>query len=58
MKPSPILLSVLMAWAVFAVDARVIVSQPPMVSMNVPKQAQTQAIVLQKLAVDVEVLPA
>ena len=58
MNPSPILLSVLMAWAVFAVDARVIVSQPPMVSMNVPKQAQTQAIVLQKLAVDVEVLPA
>ena len=58
MKPSPILLSVLMAWTVFAVDARVIVSQPPMVSMNVPKQAQTQAIVLQKLAVDVEVLPA
>ena len=47
-----------MAWAVFAVDARVIVSQPPMVSMNVPKQAQTQAIALQKLAVDVEVLPA
>ena len=47
-----------MAWTVFAVDARVIVSQPPMVSMNVPKQAQTQAIVLQKLAVDVEVLPA
>ena len=57
MKPSPILLSVLMAWAVFAVDARVIVSQPSMVSMNVPKQAQTQTIVLQKLAVDVEILP-
>ena len=57
MKPTPILLSVLMAWVAFAVDARVIVTQPPIVSMNVPKQAQTQAIALQKLAVDVEILP-
>ena len=57
MKPSRLFLSMLMAWAVCAAEARVIDSRPP-VSMNLPKQQNLQAIALQKLAVDVEVLPA
>ena len=57
MKPSRLFLSMLMAWAVCSAEARVIDSRPP-VSMNLPKQQNLQAIALQKLAVDVEVLPA
>ena len=57
MKPSRLFLSMLMAWAVCSAEARVIDSRPP-VSMNLPKQQNLQAIALQKLAVEVDVLPA
>ena len=57
MKLSPLFLSMLMAWTVYSAEARVIDNRPP-VSMNLPKQQNLQAIALQKLAVDMEVLPA
>ena len=57
MKLSPLFLSMLMAWTVYSAEARVIDNRPP-VSMNLTKQQNLQSIALQKLAVDVEVLPA
>ena len=57
MKPSLLLLSVLIALSAFAAESKSI-AVPEVVQMRVPQASNSQAIVLQKLDVQVEILPA
>ncbi|UOO88784.1 hypothetical protein LVJ82_15170 [Vitreoscilla massiliensis] len=57
MKPTPLLLSVLIAFTAFAAESKSI-AVADVVQMRVPQANNSQAIVLQQLDVQVEILPA
>ena len=57
MKPTSLLLSVLIAFTAFAAESKSI-AVADVVQMRVPQASSNQAIVLQQLDVQVEILPA